>query len=51
MASKVVVGGFSGDDWRKLLAVAGALVAVGVLPKGWAKGIGLATAAVMLLGL
>lgn len=51
MASKTAVAGFSGDDWKKLLAIAGALVAAGVLPQRWAKGISLASAAVMLFGL
>lgn len=51
MASKTAIAGFSGDDWMKWLAIAGALVAAGVLPQRWAKGISLASAAVMLFGL
>lgn len=51
MASKAVAGGFSGDDWKKLLAIAGALAAAGILPQRWAKAIGPAGAAVMLFGL
>jgi hypothetical protein len=51
MASKTALAGFSGDDWKKWLAIAGALVAAGVLPQRWAKGIGLATAATMFFGL
>lgn len=51
MASKTAIAGMSGDDWKKLLTIAGALVAVGVLPQRWAKGISVAGAAVVFFGL
>lgn len=51
MASKTTMAGFSGDDWKKVLAIVGALVAVGALPGRWAKGVGVASAIVALLGL
>lgn len=35
--AKTMVGGFDGDDWRKFLALAAFLAAIGVLPKGWSK--------------
>ncbi len=42
--ARTSAGGFSGDDLGKLLAIAGALIAVGVLPKRWQKGVSAATA-------
>jgi hypothetical protein len=51
MSSNTTTAGFSADDWKKLLAIAGALAAAGVLPQSWAKGIGVASAVVILFGL
>ena len=41
--SKATAGGLP-DDLGKLLAIAGVLVSLGVLPKTWQKGIGTAAA-------
>jgi hypothetical protein len=46
--ARTSVGGFSGDDLGKVLAVLGALIAVGVLPKGWQKGVSAATALLLI---
>jgi hypothetical protein len=39
------------DDAGKILAVVTALIGVGVLPKGWQKGVSAATAVVLILKL
>jgi hypothetical protein len=36
-------------DWAKLLKIASALIALGVLPKTWQKGIAAASAVLFLL--
>jgi hypothetical protein len=46
--ARTSVGGCSGDDFGKLLALVGALIAVGVLPKGWQKGVSAATALLLI---
>jgi hypothetical protein len=46
--ARTATGGFSGDDFGKLLALASALLALGILPKGWQKGISAATALCVL---
>ncbi len=46
--ARTAVGGFSGDDLGKILAIATALIAVGVLPKGWQKGVSAATALLLI---
>jgi hypothetical protein len=46
--ARTSAGGFSGNDLGKLLAMAGALVAVGVLPQKWQKGVSAATALLVL---
>lgn len=43
--TRTVVGG---DDFGRMLGLAGALVALGVLPKGWQKAISAATVLYML---
>lgn len=50
MATKTAVAGFPGD-WKKWLAVAGALAAAGILPQRWAKALSAASAVVILFGL
>ena len=46
--AKVTTAGFSGDDFGKLLVLASALVALGLLPKGWQKALSGATALYIL---
>jgi len=46
--ARTSAGGFSGDDLGKVLAIASALIAVGVLPKGWQKGVSAATALLLI---
>ena len=42
--ARTASAGFPSDDFGKLLALAGALVSLGLLPKGWQKAISAATA-------
>lgn len=42
--ARTATAGFAGDDFGKLLALGGALISLGVLPKGWQKAISAATA-------
>lgn len=46
--ARTSAGGFSGDDIGKLLTITGALIAVGVLPQKWQKGVSAATALLIL---
>jgi hypothetical protein len=46
--ARMATGGFSGDDFGKLLALASALIALGILPKGWQKAVSAATALYVL---
>jgi hypothetical protein len=46
--ARTAAASFPGDDFGKLLALAGALVSLGVLPKGWQKAISAATALYVL---
>lgn len=46
--ARASAGGFSGDDFGKLLAIAGALIAVGILPKGWQKAVSAASALLLI---
>ncbi len=47
--AKTTIG--SPDDWGKLLLIASALVALGVLPKGWKGPIGAAGTVLTLIGI
>lgn len=38
------------DDWRKWLALATAAASLGLLPRGWQKALGVASAVVLLCG-
>jgi hypothetical protein len=49
--AKVNVGGFSENDFGKALTVIAALIAVGLLPKKWQKGVAIASAGLILLKL
>lgn len=49
--AKVNVGGFSENDFGKALTVVAALIAVGLLPKKWQKGVAIASAGLVLLKL
>jgi hypothetical protein len=46
--ARTAVGSFPGDDFGKLLGLASALVALGLLPKGWQRALSGATALYML---
>jgi hypothetical protein len=46
--AKTATASFPGDDFGRLLTLGGALVTLGVLPKGWQKALGAATALYML---
>jgi len=46
--ARTAVAGFPGDDFGKLLGLASALVALGILPRGWQKALSGATALYML---
>lgn len=46
--ARTSAGGFSGEDLGKLLAIASALIAIGVLPKRWQKGVSAATALLLI---
>lgn len=47
MSQKVAIG--SPDDWGRWIAILGALVSLGVLPKRWQKAVGVAGAVVVLV--
>jgi hypothetical protein len=49
--AQVSLGGFSEGDFGKVLAVVSALIAVGLLPKTWQKGVAVAGAGLVLLKL
>ena len=49
--AKVSLGGFSEDDFGRVLAVVSALIAVGLLPKNWQKAVAAAGAGLVLLKL
>jgi hypothetical protein len=47
--ARTAVGGFSGDDFRKMLAVVSLLIGVGVLPQKWQKTASAASLALLIL--
>jgi hypothetical protein len=46
--AKTAPSSFPGDDFGKLLVLGGALISLGVLPRGWQKTISAATALYIL---